>query len=173
MSRSFLPTRGDVFGGLSAGIVALPLCLAFGVASGWVPKPVCTVPLPRVSWPRYSVAPTPHHRADGTHDVGGRHRGGASRLPDGSINLGQVVLVFALAGGLQMLLGVLRLGGYIRYVPYPVISGFMTGIGVIIIPAAALPDCGHATARPTPWHIISNLHLLPGGVVWPVALLAW
>ncbi|MCB0931156.1 MAG: SulP family inorganic anion transporter [Mycobacterium sp.] len=173
MSRSFLPTRGDVFGGLSAGIVALPLCLAFGVASGLGPEAglygaIATGILAAIfgGAPTLITGPTAPMTLVAVTVVG------ASRLPDGSINLGQVVLVFALAGGLQMLLGVLRLGGYIRYVPYPVISGFMTGIGVIIILQQLFPIAGMQPPASTPWHIISNLHLLPGGVVWPVALLA-
>jgi SulP family sulfate permease len=57
-------------------------------------------------------------------------------LSAGGVASGAAPIVFAaviLAGGLQILLGVFRLGQLIHYIPYPVISGFMTGIGVIII----------------------------------------
>ena len=49
---------------------------------------------------------------------------------------------FLLAGALQVLLGMLRLGGFVRYVPYPVISGFMSGIGIIIIIQQLYPIVG-------------------------------
>ncbi len=171
--NNFLPTRGDIFGGLSAGVVALPLCLAFGVVSGLGPEAglygaIAGGILASVfgGAPTLITGPTAPMTLVAVTIVAD------SRLPDGSINLGQVVLVFALAGLLQMLLGVLRLGGYVRYVPYPVISGFMTGIGVIIILQQLFPMAGMEPPSSSPWHIISNLHLLPGGVVWPVALLA-
>jgi len=173
MSRTLLPTRGDIFGGLSAGVVALPLCLAFGVVSGLGPEAglygaIAGGILASVfgGAPTLITGPTAPMTLVAVTVVG------ASRLPDGGINLGQVVLVFALAGVLQMLLGALRLGAYVRYVPYPVISGFMTGIGVIIILQQLFPMAGMATPSSDPWHILSNLHLLPGGVVWPVAALA-
>lgn len=168
-----LPTRGDLFGGLSAGVVALPLCLAFGVVSGLGPEAglygaIAGGILASVfgGAPTLITGPTAPMTLVAVTVVG------ASRLPDGSINLGQVVLVFALAGVLQTLLGALRLGRYVRYVPYPVISGFMTGIGVIIILQQLFPMAGMPTPSSDPWHIISKLHLLPGGVVWPVVALA-
>ena len=47
--------------------------------------------------------------------------------------LGFLVACFLAAGAIQVLMGVFRLGAFIRYIPYPVLSGFMSGIGVIII----------------------------------------
>ena len=44
-----------------------------------------------------------------------------------------VFVTVALAGLFQVIIGVLKLGKYINYIPYPVISGFMSGIGIIII----------------------------------------
>ena len=54
-----------------------------------------------------------------------------------------ILAVFLLAGLMQVLLGVLKLGMYIRYIPYPVISGFMTAIGLIIIITQLLPALGY------------------------------
>src|SRR5215208_1866210 len=143
MLASLVPSRGDVFGGISAGIVALPLCLAFGAISGLGPeaglygaiaagilaaifggsKVLVTGPTNPMTLVAATVvaANTPH--------------GGTTNLP-------VVMTAFLLAGALQVLLGVLRLGGFVRYVPYPVISGFMSGIGVIIILEAihVVPD---------------------------------
>lgn len=170
--RSLIPTRGDIFGGLSAGIVALPLCLALGVVSGLGPEAgiygaIVGGILAAVfgGTPTMITGPT----APMTLVVVGMVA--SSQQPDGTVNLGQVALIIALAGGLQILLGVLRLGGYVRYIPYPVIAGFMSGIGVIIILQQLFPIAGMAAPSSDPWHIVSQLHLLPTGIVWPVALL--
>ncbi|MFM9033514.1 MAG: SulP family inorganic anion transporter [Mycobacterium sp.] len=172
MNRSLIPTRGDIFGGLSAGIVALPLCLALGVVSGLGPEAgiygaIAGGILAAVfgGTPTMITGPT----APMTLVVVGMVA--ASQLPDGTINVGQVALIIALAGGLQILLGALRLGGYVRYIPYPVIAGFMSGIGVIIILQQLFPIAGMAAPSSSPWQIVSKLHLLPGGIVWPVLLL--
>jgi sulfate permease, SulP family len=95
----------------------------------------------------------------------------ANTLPNGSINLPIVVTAFLLAGALQVLLGVLRLGGFVRYVPYPVISGFMSGIGVIIIIQQLYPILGAEAPSSNPAAILGSLSLLPGRIVWPVAFL--
>jgi len=44
-----------------------------------------------------------------------------------------ILMVFFLSGLIQIGLGFLGLGKYIKYIPYPVVSGFMTAIGVIIL----------------------------------------
>ena len=78
---------------------------------------------------------------------------------------------FLLAGALQVLLGVLRLGGFVRYVPYPVISGFMSGIGVIIIIQQLYPIVGAEAPSSNAVAILGSLSMLPGSILWPVALL--
>ena len=95
----------------------------------------------------------------------------ANMLPTGEANLAVVVTAFLLAGALQVLLGVLRLGGFIRYVPYPVISGFMSGIGVIIIIQQLYPIVGAEAPSSDAVKILRSLPMLPGAIVWPVALL--
>ena len=42
-------------------------------------------------------------------------------------------IAFMMAGLFQILFGVCKLGSYVRYIPYPVVSGFMNGIALIII----------------------------------------
>jgi SulP family sulfate permease len=54
-----------------------------------------------------------------------------------------ILTVFLLAGLFQILLGIIGLGKYIKYIPYPVVSGFMTAIGVIIIITQMLPVLGY------------------------------
>ena len=51
--------------------------------------------------------------------------------------------MFLLSGLFQIALGVLGVGKYIKYIPYPVVSGFMTAIGVIILITQILPVLGY------------------------------
>ena len=121
--------RGDIFGGITAGVVALPLALAFGEASG--AGPIAGL------WGAIILGLLAAIFGGTKTQVSG---------PTGPMIVvfagifdsldGDLSLIFAsvvLAGLLQIAMGVLRLGKYIKLVPYPVISGFMTGIGVIII----------------------------------------
>ena len=64
---------------------------------------------------------------------------------DGNIDkaLPTILSVFFLAGILQVALGFIGLGKYIRYIPYPVVSGFMTAIGVIILVTQIAPTVGY------------------------------
>lgn len=121
--------RGDLFGGLTAAVVALPLALAFGVASG-------------------AGAIAGLYGAIAVGFFAALFGGTPSQI---SGPTGPMVVVFAgvfaaaggapalvftsviLAGLFLILFGLLRLGDYIRLVPYPVVSGFMSGIGAIII----------------------------------------
>ena len=64
---------------------------------------------------------------------------------DGSLEkaLPAILIVFLLAGLMQIALGLIGIGKYIRYIPYPVVSGFMTAIGVIILVTQILPALGY------------------------------
>ena len=61
---------------------------------------------------------------------------------DASKALPIILTVFLLAGLIQIGLGLLGIGKYIKYIPYPVVSGFMTAIGVIILVTQLLPSVG-------------------------------
>jgi SulP family sulfate permease len=172
MLASLVPSRGDVFGGISAGIVALPLCLAFGAASGLGPEAglygaIAAGILAAIfgGTPVLVTGPTNPMTLVAATIVA------ANMLPNGTVNLAIVVAAFLLAGALQLLFGVLRLGGLVRYVPYPVISGFMSGIGVIIIIQQLYPLVGAHAPSSDAVKILGSLPKLPGGFVWPVALL--
>jgi SulP family sulfate permease len=69
----------------------------------------------------------------------------------GSIDaaLGIILLAFLLGGLFQIALGLLGVGKYIRYFPYPVISGFMSGVGLIIIALQVWPFLGSASPKST------------------------
>ena len=165
--------RGDFFGGVSAGVVALPLALAFGVASGLGPVAglygaIATGIVAAVfgGTPVQITGPT----GPMTLVVAGIVA--TNTLPSGAVNLPDVVAAVVLAGLLQIALGLFRIGAYIRYVPYPVISGFMTGIGVIIIVQQLFPMLGAESPSSQPLAILSQLQLLGGNIKLPAVVLS-
>lgn len=166
-------TRGDVFGGLTAGVVALPLCLAFGVASGLGAVAglyggiiVGILAALLGGTPVQISGPTaPMTLIASTVVI-------ANTLPSGDINLPNVVAVFLLAGLFQAIFGVLRLGQYIRFLPYPVISGLMTGIGIIILTQQIFPLLGMASPSSNPLTIVSSLGEIPTGFNLSAAIIA-
>ncbi len=139
--------RGNFLGGITAGIVALPLALAFGVQSGLGPSAGLygaifigffaslfggtntqisgpTAPMTAVSM--VIIA-------------------GIIAANDGDVEkaLPYILLVFLLSGLFQIGLGLMGVGRYIKYIPYPVVSGFMTAIGVIILITQISPLLGY------------------------------
>ncbi len=147
MKNLFTNLKGDLLGGITAGIVALPLALAFGVSSGLGPSAGLygaifiaffaslfggtntqisgpTAPMTAVSM---VVIATIVAANDGNIE---------QALPT-------ILAIFLLAGLIQIVLGLLGFGKYIRYIPYPVVSGFMTAIGVIILVTQILPSIGY------------------------------
>ena len=78
---------------------------------------------------------------------------GIIAIYDGSVSkaLPVILSVFLLAGLMQIGLGLLGIGKYIRYIPYPVVSGFMTAIGVIIIITQILPALGYYPKEDADW----------------------
>lgn len=139
----FWNLKGDIFGGITAGIIALPLALAFGIASG-------------------------AGAAAGLYGAifvglfasifGGTKMQVSGPTGPMTVVLASIVATYPgkpdlifftiiLAGLFQILLGLIKAGDLIKYVPYPVISGFMSGIGMIIIilqlnPLLGLPQAG-------------------------------
>ena len=147
MKKSFLHIKGDIFGGLTAGIVALPLALAFGVSSGLGP----TAGLYGAIFLSFFAAllggtntqisgPTAPMTAVSMVIIGT-----LIAANDGSVEkaLPIILAVFLLSGLMQVGLGFLKFGKYIRYIPYPVVSGFMTAIGLIILITQLLPVLGY------------------------------
>jgi len=170
---SWKMARGDFFGGVAAGVVALPLALAFGVASGLGPVAglygaIATGIVAAVfgGTPVQITGPT----GPMTLVVAGVVA--TNMLPSGEVKLPVVVGIFVLAGLVQIALGVLRIGTYIRYVPYPVISGFMSGIGVIIIVQQIFPMLGAEPPSSDPLSILRQLHLLGGHIKWGAVALS-
>ncbi|WP_142784750.1 SulP family inorganic anion transporter [Changchengzhania lutea] len=147
MKKLFSNIKGDAFGGITAGIVALPLALAFGVSSGLGPSAGLYGAI-FISFFAALFGGTPTQISGPTAPMTAVSMvviAGIIAAHDGDINkaLPAILTVFLLAGLFQVGLGVLGLGKYIKYIPYPVVSGFMTAIGVIILVTQVLPALGY------------------------------
>ncbi len=139
--------KNDLFGGITAGIVALPLALAFGVSSGLGPS----AGLYGAIFVGFFAAlfggtntqisgPTAPMTAVSMLVITGII---ATFEGDVSKALPAILTVFLLAGIMQIAFGFIGLGKYIKYIPYPVVSGFMTAIGIIILVTQILPSIGY------------------------------
>ena len=145
--------RGDFTGGLTAGIVALPLALALGVASGLGPMAGLYGAI-AVGFFAALFGGTPAQISGPTGPMVVVLAGlFASLSGDASLIFTAVIL----AGVFQIVFGVLGVGQYIRLVPYPVISGFMSGIGAIII----ILQIGRLLGHEPPGGTIGALTYLP------------
>ena len=131
--------RGDIYGGLTAAVVALPLALAFGVASGAGPIAGLYGAI-FVGLFAALFSGTPAQVSGPTGPMTVVMAGVFTQFGHEPAMAFTVVM---LAGLLQILFGVLKLGRYINLMPFPVISGFMSGIGVIIIILQLAPLVGH------------------------------
>lgn len=154
----FRNLRGDLFGGLTAAIVALPLALAFGVASG----AGAIAGLYGAVFTGFFAAllgGTPSQVSGPTGPMTVVMATVFTKLmaADAENGLAMAFTAVMLAGVFQILFGVLRLGQFITLMPYPVISGFMSGIGVIIVALQVAPLLGH----PAKSSVIEGLQALP------------
>ena len=146
----FSNIKGDIFGGLTAGIVALPLALAFGVQSGMG----AAAGLFGAIFIGFFASlfggtntqisgPTAPMTAVSMLIIAGIVQSNNGNLEDA---IPSILIVFLLAGLFQVLFGIIKIGSLIKYIPYPVVSGFMTGIGVIILITQLLPLLGYSPA---------------------------
>ena len=136
---------GDIFGGINSAIVALPQALAFGVATGfgasagiWGAIVLCLVAgifgskIPMISGP---TGPMTIVVASVAAALG--------------YDLSAVIVVIMFAAILQLIFSLTRISDIVKYVPYPVISGFMNGVGIIIILLQLNPLIGHPSVSNT------------------------
>jgi len=147
MKNFFSNFKGDAFGGITAGIVALPLALAFGVSSGLGPSAGLYGAI-FISFFAALFGGTSTQISGPTAPMTAVSMviiAGIITTNNGDIDkaLPAILTVFLLAGLIQIGLGAIGLGKYIRYIPYPVVSGFMTAIGVIILITQILPSLGY------------------------------
>lgn len=156
--------KGDLFGGITAGVVALPLALAFGaqtelgaiaglygaIAIGLLAAIFGGTPI-QISGP---TAPMTVVSAFVIADA---------IASTGSLEVAFPIIIatFFLAGLIELLFGVFGLGKYIKYIPYPVISGFMSGIGVIIVITQIFPFFGAPSPAGGTVGVIRNIGQIP------------
>ena len=139
--------RGDLFGGITAGIVALPLALAFGEQSGLG----ATAGLYGAAFIAFFAAMLGGTSTQISGPTAPMTVLSASIISaiiidrEGEIEkaIPLILLVFLLSGVIQILLGLVKVGTNIKYIPKPVVSGFMSGIGVIILITQFMPALGY------------------------------
>ena len=174
--------RGDLFGGVTAAVVGLPVSLAFGVASGLG----AVAGLYGAIAVGFFAAVFGGTRSQISGPTGPMAVAVAVVVTTHADNLAAAFTIVIMAGLLQIVLGLARIGRFVAYTPYSVISGFMSGIGVIIILLQTLPFLGMSVAEGGPlgavqaWpDAISNVNFdalaiaavaLAVGILWPEQL---
>ena len=169
---TFNNVRGDILGGLTAAVVALPLALALGIASGagasaglWGAILVGFFAALFGGTPSLISEPTGPMTVIITAVIA------ETTASDPENGLAMAFTVVMLAGLFQIGFGLLKLGRYITMLPYNVISGFMTGIGVILIFMQIAPFLGQETPKGGVLGVIKSLPMLIANLSpWETAL---
>ena len=149
--------RGDVFGGLTSAVVALPVSLAFGVASGLG----AAAGLYGAIAVGFFAAVFGGTRSQISGPTAPMAVAMAVIITSHSSNLAEALIVVMMGGLLQVLLGVMRVGRFVAYTPHVVVSGFMSGIGVIVMLIQILPFLGAPTAMGGP---LGTIRALPAAL---------
>ena len=153
-----LPTlRGDLFGGVTAAVVGLPVALAFGVASGLGP----VAGLYGAIAVGFFAAVFGGTRSQISGPTGPMAVAMAVIVTTHAESLAEAFTIAVMAGLIQIALGVLRIGRFVGYTPYSVISGFMSGVGIIIILVQTLPFLGTPVATGGP---LGAVQAWPGAI---------
>ena len=174
--------RGDLFGGVTAAVVGLPIALAFGVASGLG----AVAGLYGAIAVGFFASVFGGTRSQISGPTGPMAVAVAVIVTTHADNLAAAFTIVIMAGVIQILLGVARIGRFVAYTPYSVISGFMSGIGIIIILLQTLPFLGASIAQGGPLGAVQswpdaindvNFHALAiaavalgVGILWPEQL---
>jgi SulP family sulfate permease len=149
--------KGDIFGGITAAVVALPLGLAFGVASGLG----ATAGIYGAIILGFFASIFGGTKTQISGPTGPMTVVIASSVVVLNSDINAIATVVLLAGFFQIAFAFLQIGRYVKYIPYPVISGFMSGIGVIIIVLQINPFLGLESQA----DIISILTTLPANLL--------
>ena len=149
--------RGDLFGGVTAAVVGLPVALAFGVASGLG----AVAGIYGAIAVGFFASVFGGTRSQISGPTGPMAVAMAVIVTTHASGLAEAFTIAIMAGLIQVLLGVLRIGRFVAYTPYSVISGFMSGIGIIIITLQVLPFIGEPAASGGP---------LAAATTWPDAM---
>jgi SulP family sulfate permease len=151
--------KGDLFGGVTAAVIALPMALAFGVASGaGAAAGLWGAVLVGLFAALFGGTPTLISEPTGPMTVVMTAVIASLTASDPENGLAMAFTVVMLAGLFQIAFGFLKLGRYITQMPYTVISGFMSGIGFILIILQLGPFLGQAIPK---GGVIGTLQALP------------
>jgi len=140
--------KGDLFGGVTAAVIALPMALAFGVASGaGAAAGLWGAVLVGLFAALFGGTPTLISEPTGPMTVVMTAVIASFTAQDPENGLAMAFTVVMLAGVFQILFGMLKLGRYVTQMPYTVISGFMSGIGIILMVLQLGPFLGQAIPK--------------------------
>jgi len=157
--------RGDIFGGITAAVIALPMALAFGVASGaGAEAGLYGAILVGLFAALFGGSPTLISEPTGPMTVVFTAVIAKLIASDPVNGAAMAFTVVVMAGLFQILFGIMRLGKYVTLMPYTVVSGFMSGIGIILIILQIGPLLGQASPAGGVIATLNNLPELFAGV---------
>jgi len=170
---NFRNLHGDILGGVTAAVIALPMALAFGVASG-AGAEVGLYGAIMVGLFAALFGGSPALISEPTGPMTVVFTAVIAKLiasnPENGLAMAFTVVI--MAGMFQILFGVMRLGKYVTLMPYSVISGFMSGIGIILIALQFAPMLGQSTPDGGVVGVMQNIPELLSGAYLPEMLLA-
>lgn len=161
----FRNVKGDIFGGITAAIIALPMALTFGVASGaGATAGLWGAILVGFFAALFGGTPTLISEPTGPMTVVMTSVIATLTAANPENGLAMAFTVVMMAGVFQIIFGALKLGRYVTLMPYTVISGFMSGIGVILIILQIAPFLGQASPKGGVVGTVQNLPTLLGNI---------
>src|SRR3954451_11871241 len=116
----------DLSAGLTVGIIALPLAIGFGIASGVTPQQglwtgiVAGLAVALLGGSRFQIAGPTGAFVPVLFSIVAQH------------GYGGLALATLMAGVMLIVVGALKMGRLLKFFPYPVVAGFTSGIAVII-----------------------------------------
>lgn len=165
--------RGDLFGGITAAVIALPMALAFGVASGaGAEAGLYGAIFVGFFAALFGGSPTLISEPTGPMTVVFTAVIAKLIASDPVNGMAMAFTVVIMAGMFQILFGVMKLGKYVTLMPYTVVSGFMSGIGIILIILQIGPLLGQPSPSGGVIAVLENLPTLLSAIQTNEAMLA-
>ena len=165
--------RGDVFGGVTAAVIALPMALAFGVASGaGAEAGLYGAIFVGLFASLFGGSPSLISEPTGPMTVVFTAVIAKLIASDPTNGMAMAFTVVIMAGLFQILFGVMKLGKYVTLMPYTVVSGFMSGIGIILIILQLGPLLGQPAPAGGVIGVLESLPILLSGIQADESMLA-
>ena len=165
--------RGDILGGVTAAVIALPMALAFGVASGaGAEAGLYGAIMVGLFAALFGGSPTLISEPTGPMTVVFTAVIAKLIASDPVNGMAMAFTVVIMAGLFQIMFGLMRLGKYVTLMPYTVVSGFMSGIGIILIILQIGPLLGQPSPNGGVIGVIENLPTLLSGIQTNETILA-